>query len=204
MSWILDVLREHVELALFMTLALGYGLGAVPLGRFRLGGVLGTLLVGILVGQAGIDVPAPLQRAFFLMFMLAIGYRTGPEFFRSLGSSAITQAALSVLLCVTALGLTFGLASLMRLDCGTAAGLMAGSMTSSGALGTATNAVASLGLAPDAARALASNVSTAYAMTYIVGSFLVVWLLPRLGPLLMRVDFPRSCRELETEMGITA
>lgn len=202
MHWFVDVLRQHTELTLFLTLALGYGLGSVPLGGFRLGAVLGTLIAGLVVGQVGIDVPAALQSAFFLMFMFAIGYRTGPEFFRSLRSKALPQVALSTLLCVTALALMFGLSWLMHFDGGTAAGVLAGALTSSAALGTATNTVSTLGLPEAAARALGASVTTAYAITYLLGTVLVVWLLPRLGPRLMRVDLARACREIEKEMGI--
>ena len=44
-------LRRNPELAIFLTLALGFLLGRVRLGTFNLGNVVGTLLAGVLVGQ---------------------------------------------------------------------------------------------------------------------------------------------------------
>ena len=102
--------------------------------------VLGTLLAGLLVGQVGITVPAAMQSAFFLLFLFAIGFRTGPDFFHGLRSSALPQIGLTVLLCVVALGLTWTFAIGLALDGGTAAGLLAGALTNSTALGTATRA----------------------------------------------------------------
>mgnify|MGYP003411305242 CR=1 FL=1 len=110
MQWFIDALREHVELALFLSLAVGYVLGKIRIGGFQVGSVLGTLVAGLLIGQVGVTVPAAMRTVFFLMFLFAIGYRIGPQFFRSLRSSALPQVVLSTLLCATGLGLTWVMA----------------------------------------------------------------------------------------------
>ena len=204
MEWFLGALRSHPEIAFFLSLALGYALGSVRLGTFTLGPVLGTLIVGLAVGQIGVDVSGPMQAAFFLMFLFAIGFRTGPEFFQGLRSSALPQVAITVLLCLCALGCTWGLALLCGFDGGTAAGLLAGAQTSSTALGTATQAAAGLGLDAEHAAVVAHNVATGYALTYFLGTLLVVWFLPTIGPRLMRVDLAEACRQLEQQMGLQA
>ena len=84
-EWIGASLRDHPELALFLALAAGYLLGRVRIGSFKLGPVVGCLLAGITVGQIGIVVPGVLGRTFFLLFLFAIGYKTGPQFFRGFG-----------------------------------------------------------------------------------------------------------------------
>ena len=137
MNWLAQSLRQNVELALFLSIAVGYALGSLRVRGFQLGPVLGTLLAGLLVGQVGIAVPAAMQNAFFLLFLFAIGFRTGPDFFHGLRSSALPQIGLTVFLCVVALGLTWTLAVGLALDGGTAAGLVAGALTNSTALGTA-------------------------------------------------------------------
>ena len=154
MTWFFDQLRHHVELALFLSLALGYLIGPIRIGRMQLGPVLGTLLAGLVVGQVGIAVPDAMRTVFFLMFLFAVGYRMGPEFIRGLGGSALSHVALTTILCCTGLGLTWTLACLAGLDAGTAAGMMAGALTSSAAVGTASEAVRSLGLAPEVAAKL--------------------------------------------------
>jgi putative transport protein len=202
MEWFLGALRSHPEIAFFLSLALGYAIGSVRFGTFTLGPVLGTLIAGLAVGQIGVDVSGPMQAAFFLMFLFAIGFRTGPEFFQGLRSSAVPQVAVTVLLCVCALGCAWGLALLCGFDGGTAAGLLAGAQTSSTALGTATQAAAGLGLDAEHAAAVAHDVATGYALTYFLGTLLVVWFLPAIGPRLMRVNLADACRQLEQEMGL--
>ena len=51
MEWFFDTLRKYPELAIFLTLGLGYWIGAKKIFGFNLGAVTGTLLVGVLVGQ---------------------------------------------------------------------------------------------------------------------------------------------------------
>jgi putative transport protein len=181
MQWFINALREHVELALFLSLAVGYVLGKIRIGGFQVGSVLGTLVAGLLIGQIGVTVPGAMRTVFFLMFLFAIGYRIGPQFFRSLRSSALPQVVLSTLLCATGLGLTWVMAKVAGLDAGTAAGMHAGALTSSGTIGTATEAIGTLGLPGRAAR-LVNNVAAGYAVAYLFGMVLVVILLPRLRP----------------------
>lgn len=201
--WLTVSLRGNPELALFLTLAVGYALGLVRLGAFRLGPVLGTLIAGLVVGQIGIQVPAAMKGTFFLMFLFAIGYRTGPEFFRGLRTTAGPQVVLTVLLCALAVGFALVFGRALGLDGGRTAGLLAGATTSSTALGTATRAATTLRVPPAVVTDLAAHIATAYALTYVLGTILVIWFLPAVGPLLMRVDLKRACRELETQMGLS-
>lgn len=85
-GWIVARLRGHPELAFFLTLAIGYLLGRIRLGSFALGSVTGVLLAGVVVGQLGIEIAPVVKQCFFLLFLFAIGYRTGPQFFRGLKS----------------------------------------------------------------------------------------------------------------------
>jgi putative transport protein len=201
-SWLAEALRAHPELALFLALAIGHGAGRLKLGGFQLGPVLGSLLAGVAVGQLDIPVPAALKNALFLLFLFAIGYTTGPLFFRGLKTTALPQVALTLLLCVTALATAWGVSLALGLDPGQAGGLVAGAMTSSAALGTAADSVAKLGA--DAARLaeLGTNQTVAFAVTYLIGMGLVVWLLSWLAPRLLGVDLAAECRKLEEEMGV--
>ena len=103
MSWFVAALRNNPELAIFLTLALGFFVGRLKIGSFSLGTVVGTLLSGVLVGQLGIQVPAIVKTVFFDLFLFTTGYKVGPQFFRALKKDALAQVALTVLLCVTCL-----------------------------------------------------------------------------------------------------
>ena len=89
MSWFVSTLRENPELAIFLTLAIGFAIGRVRIGSFTLGNVVGTLLAGVLVGQLGIQVDPLVKVVFFDLFLFATGYKVGPQFIRGLGRSAL-------------------------------------------------------------------------------------------------------------------
>ena len=202
MQWLTESFRQHPEIALFCVLALGYGLGSLRFGAFKLGPVLGVLIAGIAVGQLDIPTSEPLKNAFFMLFLFAIGYRTGPQLFSSLRATGLRQAALTLVMCATAFVLSLIVAKLLGLDAGTSGGLLAGALTGSTAFGAAGGAVAQMD-APEAARqVLLAKGAVSFAVCYLVGAVLVVWLLMKLGPRLMQVDLAQACNDLEREMGL--
>ena len=72
MEWIINQLRVHPELAIFLTLFAGFWLGRLKIGKFSLGTVTSVLLVGVLVGQLNITVDGPMKAVFFLLFLFAL------------------------------------------------------------------------------------------------------------------------------------
>jgi putative transport protein len=142
------------------------------------------------------------KSAFFVLFLFAIGYKTGPQFFSGLRSSGLQQSVLTVLLCVTGLAVIWLLAALMGFDVGTAAGLLAGSLTESATVGTAGDAIGRLPIDEALRAALAAKIAVAFAVTYLVGLITAVWVLSKLAPRLMGVDLAAECRKLEQEMGV--
>src|SRR5436190_21929505 len=141
MNYFLTALREHPELALFLTLAVGFVIGRIRLGSFKFGNVLGTLIAGVLIGQLNIKVDPTVKTVFFSLFLFATGYKVGPQFFRGLGKNALPQVAVTVVLCVTSLVTTLVAARVLGYDSGTAAGLMAGAFTESTVIGTASDTI---------------------------------------------------------------
>ncbi len=202
LDWLIEALRAHPELALFLTLALGHGAGKLKVGTFSLGPVLGSLLAGVAVGQLRIPVPEALKSALFALFLFSIGYTTGPLFFRGLKTTALPQVGLTLLLCTTALATAYAVSLGLGFDPAQAGGLVAGAMTSSAALGTAADSLAKLAAHDPQVAALAANRTVAFAVTYLIGMGLVVWLLATAAPRLLGVDLARACRELEEEMGV--
>src|SRR6188508_2383206 len=103
MGFVVGSIRENPELAIFLTLALGFVIGRIRIGTFSLGNVVGTLLAGVLVGQLDIRIDPLVKVVFFDLFLFATGYKVGPQFFRGLKKNALPQALLTLVLCVTSL-----------------------------------------------------------------------------------------------------
>jgi putative transport protein len=202
MEWIRVALRDHPELALFLSLAAGYLLGRVRIGSVKLGPVVGCLIAGVAVGQIGIVVPDIVGRTFFLLFLFSIGYKTGPQFFRGFGRGALPQMALTLLFDVSGFFTVYAVATVLGFDAGTAVGLLAGGLCSSEALGTGSDAIARLTVGNEMRRALTADATVAYAVTYLVAIFTGIFLLVQAGPWLMRVDLRAECKKLEDELGM--
>jgi putative transport protein len=201
MDWFVKSLRDNPELAVFLTLALGFAIGRFKLGSFKLGNVVGTLLAGVLIGQLNVEVDPIVKVVFFDLFLFATGYKVGPQFFRGLKKNALSQVLLTLVLCGTSLVVTVSAARVMGYDCGTAAGLMAGAFTESTVIGTAGATIVRLGLPEAETTRLLNNIPVAYAVSYLVGTGFVVWFLSSLAPRLLKVDLKAESRELERQLG---
>src|SRR3954470_20235374 len=140
-DFVVQALRNNPELAVFLTLAIGFLIGRIKFGSFSLGIVVGTLLAGVLIGQLDIKVPAIVKTIFFDLFLFTTGYKVGPQFFRGLKRDALSQVTLTVVLCVTCLLMAFAFAKLLGYDVGTAAGLLAVAFSESTVIGTAGEAI---------------------------------------------------------------
>ena len=81
MEWLIESFRQYPELAIFLTLALGYWIGSLKFGKFNLGAVTGVLLAGVLVGQMNITISPNVKSVFFIMFLFAVGLRGGAAIF---------------------------------------------------------------------------------------------------------------------------
>ncbi len=200
MNYLTHALREHQELAVFLTLAIGFLVGRVKIGSFSLGTVVGTLLAGVAIGQLNIQVPAVVKYVFFDLFLFTTGYKVGPQFFRGLKKDALPQVALTVVLCVICLLAAFTAAKFLGYDMGTAAGLLAGAFTESTVIGTAGDAIGRLALSDADKMSLTNNIPVAYAVTYLVGTGFIVWFLPNVGPKLMGVNLKEEARKLQAKI----
>jgi putative transport protein len=182
----MDLLHQLITaeplLALFVTIALGYLVGKIKIGSFVLGGIAGTLLVGVVIGQLGVNIDGGIKGIFFALFIYAVGFQGGPQFFHALNRRSLNQLASAFVMCFTGLLCVLGAAWLFGLDRGMAAGLAAGGLTQSAIIGTAGDAIGKLGLSPELMKTMQTNVAVGYAVCYIFGSLgpiiMVSWFLP--------------------------
>ncbi|MBF9232175.1 aspartate-alanine antiporter [Microvirga alba] len=188
MDFFVSAMRHNPELAIFLTIAIGFLIGRIRFRSFSLGIVVGCLLAGVLIGQLDIKISPLVKTVFFDLFLFTTGYKVGPQFFRGLKSDAIPQMALTVLVCVVCLLTAFGFSKLLGYDVGTAAGLLAGAFSESTVIGTAGEAIQRLAIPETERTTLVNNIPVAYAVTYLVGTATLVWFLPTIGPKLMGIN----------------
>src|SRR5689334_822975 len=200
-TWFAATLRQYPEIAIFLTLAIGYYFGKFTFRGIGLGSVTATLLAGVLIGQLGITISQPLKATVFLMFLFAVGYGVGPQFIRGIAKDGVPQAIFAAVQCVLCLLGVVMIVKMAGYDLGYAAGFYSGSQTISAAMGLSTDAINRVGMPADQAKALLDSMPVAYAVTYMFGTVGSAIVIALLGPVLLRIDLPAACKEYEEKFG---
>ncbi|MGD6745299.1 aspartate-alanine antiporter [Streptomyces sp. BH106] len=194
----MGVLKDHPELVLFVSLALGYLVGKLRVGPLTLGGICGTLIVSLLLGAwTKAHVSDDVKTVFFALFIFALGYMAGPQFFRNLNKKSLRFFVLCGIELVCVIGIALGLASWFDLDVGTASGILAGAATESAVVGTATESIGKLSdLTAAQITEYQGNVATAYTVCYLFGLITIVLYTSQIMPMMMRINLRDAAREL--------
>jgi putative transport protein len=203
LSWLKESLNAHAELAVFLAVGLGALIGRIPLGRHaKLGLIPGTLVVGVVVGDlADLKVPAELSGAFFTLFLFGIGIKVGPQFFHGLRSTGVQQAAVVLVVAVSGVAVTVGLSRLLGFGTGEGGGLLAGGMTQSAAVATASDTIGRAGSAATATSDQQALVAVGYAVTYLFGAAGAAWWTATVLPRLLGFDLRLETERYRAEVG---
>src|SRR6476469_6474828 len=148
-DWFFATLKQYPEIAIFLTLGLGYYFGKFTFKGIGLGAVTATLLAGVLIGQIGIKIPQPLKATVFLMFLFAVGYAVGPQFVRGVAKDGLPQGLFSFIQCILCLLVPVVICKVAGYDLGYSAGFYSGSQTISAAMGLSTDAINRTGIPAD-------------------------------------------------------
>ena len=202
-TWFAATFKQYPEIAIFLTLALGYYFGKFTFKGLGLGSVTATLLAGVLIGQMGITISQPLKATVFLLFLFAVGYGVGPQFVRGVAKDGVPQALFAVVQCLLCLAVPVMIVKVAGYDLGYAAGFYSGSQTISAAMGLSTDAINRLGLAADQAKNLLNSMPVAYAVTYMFGTVGSAIVIALLGPFLLRFNIADACKDYEEKQGGT-
>lgn len=187
---IVDLLKEHPELVLFILIALAYLIGNIRIGSLELGAPPGMLIAGLIFGHFGFNVFEGIEIVGLFFFLYAVAFQAGPAFFNVVladGSKYITMGAIAT---VIGFVLTYLFAMVFQFDAGTAAGLLAGSLTSPAGVAAAIETAPDPGMIP--------QISISYAITYLIGDIAVL-LLARNLPKLFRFDLIAQSKKAAAE-----
>jgi len=200
-NWFFQTLKSYPEIAIFLSLGLGYYFGSFTFKGIGLGAVTATLIAAVIIGQIGITVTGPLKPFAFLMFLFAIGYGVGPQFVRGIAQDGVPQAVFSAVQCAFCLVVPVAIAKYAGYDLGSAAGLYAGSQTISASMGLATDAINRLEAPADQIKTMLDIMPVAYAITYIFGTVGSAIIIALVGPPLLGINLVEACKRYEDERG---
>ncbi|WP_433545089.1 aspartate-alanine antiporter [Streptomyces sp. CA-294286] len=197
-----NVFEPHPELLVFLVVALGFLVGKVHYRTIALGAVTGCLVMGLLLGaQLKVPVNGTVKDLFFILFLFALGYKVGPQFFRGLKKDGLPQVLNAVVVCVTGLLVAWGFAALLGYGPGLTAGLMSGALTQSAAIGVAQDAIGTLpGISAAEVKNEENLVAVGYAVTYPLGTILCAMLLANVLPRLYRRNLAAESAALAKEL----
>ncbi|MEP1573925.1 aspartate-alanine antiporter [Roseibium album] len=185
---------------LFVAVALGYFAGKLKIGNFVLGGIAGTLIMGVILGQVGVTIDSAVKDIFFALFIYAVGYQGGPQFFRALSLKSLNQLLSAAVMCILGLFTVLAFAWGFGLDRGTAAGLAAGALTQSAIIGTAGETIQKLSVSADLKQIMETNIAVGYAVCYIFGSIGPIIMVTWFFPTVMRWDIRKEALRLAEKM----
>ncbi|MEU5773490.1 aspartate-alanine antiporter [Streptomyces venezuelae] len=197
-----NIFQPHPELLVFITVAIGFLFGKLRYKAIGLGAVTGCLIAGLLLGaQFKVDIDGTVKNLFFTMFLFALGYKVGPQFFRGLKKDGLPQVLNAVVVCVTGLLVCWAFAAMLGYGPGLSAGLLGGALTQSAVIGVAGDAVSNLpGLSSAQAKSESNLVAIGYAVTYPLGTTLCAMLLANVLPRLYRKDLAAESAALAKEL----
>ncbi|WP_353942741.1 aspartate-alanine antiporter [Streptomyces sp. HUAS MG91] len=197
-----NIFQPHPELLVFITVAIGFLFGKIRYKAIALGAVTGCLVAGLLLGaQFKVTIDGTVKNLFFTMFLFALGYKVGPQFFRGLKKDGLPQVVNAIVVCVTGLLVCWGFAALLGYGPGLSAGLLGGALTQSAVIGVAQDAIGNLpGLSSAQVKDESNLVAIGYAVTYPLGTILCAMLLANVLPKLYRKDLAAESAALAKEL----
>ncbi len=104
------------------------------------------------------------------MFLFAVGYSVGPQFFRGLKKDGIPQMIFAAIVCVLCLVFPWICGKLMGYNAGQTAGLLAGAQTISAVIGVASDTINQLGIPQESKTNMINAIPVCYAVTYLFGT----------------------------------
>lgn len=194
----IDAFRDNPLLLLFVVIAIGYGIGSIRVGSFKLG-VAAVLFVGLGFGALAPDLQVP-QILIFLglaIFVYTVGLSSGPAFFAGFRKDGPRDLIFALLTIGFSAALAVGLHFLFQFDAATTAGLYAGSSTNTPALAALLDLIEETAVSGEMSE-LSQRAVVGYSLSYpmgVLGVIFTVGLLQRL----LGIDYSAEAAGLQKD-----
>ncbi len=172
-------------LAIFVIIAVGYILGRIRIKGIDLGSA-GVLLVALVFGHFGVEIPKIVQNFGLVCFVTSVGFIAGPKFFRNFKINAKSYVLLGLIIILGGALATAAIIAIFDLPAALATGMMTGSLTSTPGLAAAIEAAGEQG----------ELASIGYGIAYPFGVIGVV-LFVQLTPRFLRANMDEERKKME-------
>lgn len=171
---------------IFAIIAIGHAIGLVTIKEVSLG-TSAVLLVALLFGNFGVEIPDVVRNLGTSLFVTAVGLIAGPVFFRNFKKKAYVYLFLGILIVFTGVLFTFILGRLFDIPPSLAVGMFNGALTSTPGLASALEATK-------------GNITAGgYGIAYpfgVIGVVLFVQLFPRI----IKIDMTREVEQFKVNL----
>ena len=168
-AWFQESVLGNTLMIVFLVAVIGYLVGSIKIRGVELG-TAGVLLVALVFGHFGFEVPDLVRELGLICFVTSVGFIAGPKFFRNFKINARSYRLLGAIIIIIGALTTIGIIEIAGVPSDVSVGMMAGALTSTPGLAAAIDATGS------------ANASVGYGIAYpfgVVGVVLFVQLVPK-------------------------
>ena len=168
-AWFQESVLGNTLMIVFLVAVIGYLVGSIKIRGVELG-TAGVLLVALVFGHFGFEVPDLVRELGLICFVTSVGFIAGPKFFRNFKINARSYIFLGAIIIIIGALTTIGIIEIAGVPSDVSVGMMAGALTSTPGLAAAIDATGS------------ANASVGYGIAYpfgVVGVVLFVQLVPK-------------------------
>ena len=190
-SWFTESVLTNTMMMVFLIAIIGYAVGRIKVCGLDLG-TAGILLVALVFGHFGVEIPSVVKEMGLILFVTSVGYIAGPKFFRNFKANATSYVSLGLIVIIAGALTCVAVIKIFDVPTDIAVGMMTGAMTSTPGLAAAAEATKS------------ANASIGYGIAYpfgVVGVVLFVQLVPRILKVDMEAERAKftSVKEVEVK-----
>ena len=178
-------LLSNELILLFLIMSIGYAVGRLSVNGVNLGSA-GILIVALVFGHFGYEVPSIIQNIGLACFVASVGFIAGPTFIRNFKGKARDYVVIGVSIICAGVLTCLAVIAVTGTSVDLSLGLLAGALTTTPGLAAGIEATGS------------EMVSVGYGIAYPFGVVSVV-LFVQLMPRLLHVDLEAEKRELKSK-----